>query len=114
MAAVIDVVVVVLDLLERTAINHRPTAFQAGPLALLEGDIGAVLEVVPLVLILVLVVSLVEAFLILPAHLGHAMHHYDPNDGGRVRRYCDRFIEGTRERIVGRAVDALLPGGTSG
>ena len=79
-----------------------------GPLALLEGDIGAVLEVVPLVLILVLVVSLVEAFFILPAHLGHAMHHYDPNGGGRLRRYFDRFIDWIRERIVGRAVDVLL------
>jgi len=79
-----------------------------GPLALLEGDIGAVLEVVPLVLILVLVVSLVEAFFILPAHLGHAMHHYDPKKAGRLRRYFDRFIDWTRERLVGRSVDALL------
>ena len=79
-----------------------------GPLALLEGDIGAVLEVVPLVLILVLVVSLVEAFFILPAHLGHAMHHYDPNNVGRLRRYFDRLIDWTRERLVGRSVDTLL------
>jgi len=79
-----------------------------GPLALLEGDIGAVLEVVPLVLILVLVVSLVEAFFILPAHLGHAMHHYEPEKGGRLRRYFDRFIDWTRERILGRSVDVLL------
>ena len=79
-----------------------------GPLALLEGDIGAVLEVVPLVLILVLVVSLVEAFFVLPAHLGHAMHHYDPEEAGRLRRYFDRFIDWTRERLVGRSVDLLL------
>ena len=79
-----------------------------GPLALLEGDIGAVLEVVPLVLILVLVVSLVEAFFILPAHLGHAMHHYDPHNGGRLRHYFDRWIDWTRERLVGRSVDTLL------
>jgi hydrophobic/amphiphilic exporter-1 (mainly G- bacteria), HAE1 family len=79
-----------------------------GPLALLEGDIGAVLEVVPLVLILVLVVSLVEAFFILPAHLGHAMHHYEPEKAGRLRRYFDRFIDWSRERLVGRSVDALL------
>ena len=79
-----------------------------GPLAMLEGDIGAVLEVVPLVLILVLVVSLVEAFFILPAHLGHAMHHYDPDQGGRLRRCFDRFIDWTRERVVGRSVDTLI------
>jgi len=79
-----------------------------GPLALLEGDIGSVLEVVPLTLILVLVVSLVEAFCILPAHLGHAMHHYDPGRVNRFRRSFDRAIEWTRENLVGRSVDVLL------
>ncbi|MGM0490879.1 MAG: efflux RND transporter permease subunit, partial [Planctomycetota bacterium] len=79
-----------------------------GPLALLEGDIGSVLEVVPLVLILVLMVSLVEAFFILPAHLGHAMHQYEPEKAGRLRRCFDRFIEWARERLVGRCVDVLL------
>lgn len=61
-----------------------------------------------LALILVLVVSLVEAFFILPAHLGHAMHHYDPNNAGRLRRYFERFIDWTGERLVGRSVEALL------
>lgn len=79
-----------------------------GPLAFLAGDIGQVLEVVPLVLILVLVVSLIEAFCILPAHLGHSLHH----DGGLgergLRRHFDRFIDWLRERCVGRAVDVVL------
>lgn len=78
-----------------------------GPLALLEGDIGAVLEVVPLTLILVLVVSLVEAFCILPAHLGHAMRHYDPRRVNRLRRGFDRAIEWICEHVVGRSVDRL-------
>jgi multidrug efflux pump subunit AcrB len=79
-----------------------------GPLALLEGDIGSVLEVVPLTLILVLVVSLVEAFCILPAHLGHAVAHYDPNETNRFRRSFDRSIDWVREELVGRSVDVLL------
>lgn len=79
-----------------------------GPLALLAGDIGSVLEVVPLVLIVVLMVSLVEGFLILPAHLGHAMDHYEPSKARGLRRHFDRFIEWARERVVGRWVDSLL------
>ncbi len=79
-----------------------------GPLALLEGDIGTVLEVVPLVLILVLLVSLVEAFFILPAHLGHSLDHDDLQRSGRVRRHFDRLLNWTRERLVGRLLDTLL------
>ncbi|NOX55535.1 MAG: efflux RND transporter permease subunit [Planctomycetes bacterium] len=79
-----------------------------GPLAFLQGDIGKVLEVVPLTLILVLVVSLIEAFLILPAHLGHSFRHFDPTKAGRLRQKFDRAIDFLRERILGRTVDALL------
>ncbi len=79
-----------------------------GPLALLEGDIGAVLEVVPLTLILVLVVSLVEVYCILPAHLGHALHRYEPGNANRFRRAFDRGIDWTREHVLGRSVDMLL------
>lgn len=79
-----------------------------GPLAFLEGDIGSVLEVVPMVLILVLVVSLVEAFFILPVHLGHSLRHSDPTGISRFRRSFDQFIDWLRERVVGRSVDALL------
>jgi len=78
-----------------------------GPLALLEGDIGAVLEVVPLTLILVLVVSLVEVYCILPAHLGHALHDYDPGKVNRFRRAFDRGLDWTREELLGRGIDVL-------
>ncbi|POF57788.1 acriflavin resistance protein, partial [Vibrio vulnificus] len=39
-----------------------------------QGEMGAVLKAVPQVLILVLTLSLVEAFLILPNHLAHSLH----------------------------------------
>ncbi|MDG3087074.1 efflux RND transporter permease subunit [Vibrio hannami] len=45
-----------------------------GSLMFLEGQMGAVLKVVPQVLILVLSLSLIEAFLILPNHLSHSLH----------------------------------------
>ncbi|MEZ8826327.1 efflux RND transporter permease subunit [Vibrio amylolyticus] len=46
-----------------------------GSLLFLDGEMGAVLKAVPQVLILVLVLSLVEAFLILPNHLSHSLHN---------------------------------------
>ncbi|PJC85581.1 AcrB/AcrD/AcrF family protein [Vibrio sp. HA2012] len=45
-----------------------------GSLMFLSGQMGAVLKVIPQVLILVLSLSLVEAFLILPNHLSHSLH----------------------------------------
>lgn len=79
-----------------------------GPLAFIDGQIGKVLKVVPMILILVLAVSLVEAFFILPAHLSHAMHSYDPGNANWLRKKFDGFIEWMREDLVGRSVDFLL------
>ena len=79
-----------------------------GPLAFIEGQIGKVLKVVPMILILVLTVSLVEAFFILPAHLTHAMHSYNPGDTNRIRQAFDKFIEWIREYLLGRTIDFLL------
>ncbi|QYJ85942.1 efflux RND transporter permease subunit [Shewanella mesophila] len=41
----------------------------------LDGQMGAVLSAIPTVLIMVLTVSLIEAFLILPNHLNHSLTH---------------------------------------
>ncbi len=54
------------------------TLFIFGALALsMSGNIGKVLYAIPVVLILTLSVSLVEAFCILPNHLYHALSHRD-------------------------------------
>lgn len=77
-----------------------------GPLATLAGDLGKILRAVPIVLILVLAISLVEAFLILPAHLGHSLQ-----SGTRANWFRQRFdglLDGLRERVVGPAVDVAL------
>jgi len=76
-----------------------------GPLAFLEGDIGKVLRVVPVVLIVVLSVSLIEAFLILPHHMAHALHRERP---GRFRERFDRGFAWLRERVLGRLVDGAV------
>ncbi|MEM7776225.1 MAG: efflux RND transporter permease subunit [Pseudomonadota bacterium] len=71
-----------------------------GSLAFLSGDIGQLLRVIPVVMIAVLAVSLVEAFLILPSHLGHALH---ATDEARIARgWAPRFLDWLRERFVGR------------
>ena len=82
------------------------TIFVLGPLAFLSGDIGKVLKVIPVILVVVMAVSLVEAFWILPAHLGHSLHH--ERQPGAIRLRFERFIEFLREDLVGRTVDRLL------
>ena len=53
--------------------SYLTTVCIFGSLMFLEGEMGAVLKVVPMVLLLVLTLSLVEAFLILPNHLSHSL-----------------------------------------
>lgn len=64
-----------------------------GSLMFLQGEMGAVLRVVPQVLILVLILSLVEAFLILPNHLSHSLHRAKKEKpvSGLKKRVLDRF-----------------------
>lgn len=78
------------------------------PLVALDGDIGKVLLVIPVVLILVLSVSLIEAFLILPNHLGHALDHEDRDNPGRFRAWFDAKFETVRQRYLGTAVDTCV------
>ncbi len=63
-----------------------------GSLLFLQGEMGAVLKVVPQVLILVLTLSLVEAFLILPNHLAHSLH----------RQSAEKKISGFKETLLQR------------
>lgn len=79
-----------------------------GPLAFLQGNMGKVLKVMPVVLIIVMAVSLMEAFWILPRHLAHSMAHHDPNIKGRFRTRFDNVIAILRENVLGRVVDMAI------
>lgn len=68
-----------------------------GPLIFLDGEIGRVLRVLPMMLLLVLAASLIEAFLILPSHLGHSLAHVDPSKRSRIRIRLDTIIDGGRD-----------------
>jgi multidrug efflux pump subunit AcrB len=68
-----------------------------GPLAFIEGRMGDVFSQIPLVVIPVLLFSLVESKLILPAHLKHIeLHEHDPQTSrfqAWQTRFADRFEE---------------------
>jgi len=86
------------------------TVFIFGALGLsMAGDIGKVLYVIPVILILTLAVSLVEAFFILPHHLSHSLSSHS---GGirktRFRRRMDQGLNWIREKLLGRLVDAAV------
>ncbi|MGF1508423.1 MAG: efflux RND transporter permease subunit [Myxococcota bacterium] len=74
------------------------------PLAFLSGTMGKVLLVIPVVLSAVLMVSLIEAFLILPNHLSH-IRLGQPTGW---RRRFETWFEGVRQNVVGRATDVAV------
>ncbi|MCP4118805.1 MAG: efflux RND transporter permease subunit [Desulfobacteraceae bacterium] len=76
-----------------------------GPLCFLEGNIGKILKVMPVVLILVMAVSLIEAFWILPSHLSHALARNGEARVSRFRTWFDGRIDDLREKVVGPMVD---------
>ncbi|QDU04477.1 Efflux pump membrane transporter BepE [Gimesia chilikensis] len=71
-----------------------------GPLIFLNGAIGRALSVLPMMLLLVLATSLVEAFLILPSHLGHSLAR-EKNSGqrNRFRVMVEFLIDGARDLV---------------
>lgn len=86
--------------------SFATTAMIFGSLAFLQGDLGAVLRVVPVVMLFVLSISLIEAFLILPHHLVHALDAPQREGGTRVR--VEAAINWLRERLVGPLVDLTI------
>jgi len=75
-----------------------------GPLAFLSGHMGNVLKFIPMVLCLVLVVSLIEAFMILPHHLAHSLKQQDKKVS-RFRQRFDEQLDHFRQHKLGWAVD---------
>ncbi len=75
-----------------------------GPISFLTGEIGKVMRVMPVMLILVLTVSLVEAFWILPHHLAHSLLRHHPQSESRFRKRFERAFSWVRDRGLGRLV----------
>lgn len=70
-----------------------------GPLMFLGGDLGRILRVLPMMLLLVLAASLIEAFWILPSHLGHSLKHLGSSPRHPVRQRVDRIIDRGRDAL---------------
>ncbi|WED27026.1 efflux RND transporter permease subunit [Vibrio sp. DW001] len=80
-----------------------------GSLLFLDGEMGAVLKAVPQVLILVLSLSLVEAFLILPNHLSHSLHKAKKErQPVKFKRVLLERFEHFRNTTLIRAVDKVV------
>ncbi|KPP98805.1 efflux RND transporter permease subunit [Marinobacter sp. HL-58] len=77
------------------------------PLAFLAGELGSVLEVLPVVLIAALAASLIEAFWILPHHLKSGLGKGRGQSVSRFRERFDRGFEAAREK-VGQMADAAI------
>jgi len=78
------------------------------PLAFLSGDMGKVLLVIPIVLLAVLLISLIEAFFILPHHLEHSLKNHENAKEGSFRHNFDAFIETLRHKFLGKAIDLVI------
>ena len=78
-----------------------------GSLAFLKGDIGQILRVVPIVMLYVLVVSLIEAFLILPHHLTVSLGKTS-GKLPRIQQQVDRGVDWLRDNVVGPFAVAVV------
>jgi multidrug efflux pump subunit AcrB len=67
------------------------------PLAFLAGELGTMLKAVPVIMLLTLTVSLVEAFFILPSHLKHSSFEGQRN---AAQAWIDVRLERLRTRCV--------------
>ncbi|PHP68040.1 acriflavin resistance protein [Zhengella mangrovi] len=74
------------------------TAMVVGPLGFLAGNIGAVLKFLPIVLVITLIISLFEAFLVLPHHLHHSLR--GDTTPGRISRAVTAGFEAVRDRAI--------------
>lgn len=88
--------------------SFATTACVFVPLMAIDGRIGRTLQVIPFVLLAVLAVSLIEAFLILPNHLGHALRTPAATAPGRFRKRFDEAFARLREEKIGRFVDRAV------
>ena len=87
--------------------SFATSAMLFGSLLFLQGHIGQVMSVLPVVLLSVLTISLVEAFLILPHHLVHSLQRHGRQDKPGWRNAFEDRFERLRAR-VGKFADLAI------
>jgi len=88
--------------------SFATTLMVFGSLAFITGEIGQVLRVIPIVLILVISVSLIEAFLILPNHLGHSLGHMAKREPSNFKLKFEKGFDRLREHYFGPLLDRAV------
>lgn len=74
----------------------------------LDGQMGAVLSAIPIVLIMVLTISLIEAFLILPNHLNHSLSHANDSESRfKPLKFKTQFLEKFEQFRNGKLVEMV-------
>lgn len=69
------------------------------PLIVVGGEVGAIIQTMPMVLFCVIVASLVECFLVLPGHLGRSLEHVRRDRHSGFRHAFDRRFFAFRDRF---------------
>lgn len=94
-----------LEVFPGVASSFLTTACVFGPLMFLSGDMGRILQFIPMVLLLTLALSLVEGFLILPHHLAHGG---SAASGTARPRLAERLLDRVKENAVIPLAAALV------
>ncbi len=79
-----------------------------GSLVFLDGRLGQILGVLPIVLIVTLSVSLIEAFFILPNHLSHSLEHMNNSEPSRFSKAFESGFNRLKEDIYGTILDIAI------
>ena len=90
------------------ASSFATTLLVFGSLAFITGHIGQILRIMPIVLIMVISISLLEAFLILPHHLSHSLSHMKKRTASRFRQGFERRFAEFREHRFGPLLDRAV------
>jgi hydrophobic/amphiphilic exporter-1 (mainly G- bacteria), HAE1 family len=88
--------------------SFATTLLVFGSLAFITGEMGQILRVMPIVLIVVISVSLLEAFLVLPNHLGHALSAKKAAPASRFRQKFEALFDRFRENGFGPWLDRAV------
>ncbi|MEJ2589962.1 MAG: efflux RND transporter permease subunit, partial [Candidatus Thiodiazotropha sp.] len=88
--------------------SFATTLMVFGSLAFITGQMGQILRILPIVLIVVLSVSLLEAFLILPHHLSHSLSHMQGKRPSRFRLGFEKRFASLRENRFGPLLDRAI------
>jgi multidrug efflux pump subunit AcrB len=88
--------------------SFATTVLVFGSLSFISGDMGQILRILPMVLIIVLSVSLIEAFFILPNHLGHSLEHMSKRELKGFRLWFESAFDRFRDQRFGPLLDRAV------